>query len=129
MLDLASKAIFQTLSHSRTLKKLASHYGVRGRRGVARRFVAGETVEDAIETVRRLEAQGLHHTLDHLGESVSTLAETEACTQEYLSLIRDVAASGVERNISLKLTQLGLDVDRAMCVDNLRRILAAGDQR
>ena len=99
-----------------------------GRRSFARRFIAGETVEDAIAAVRRLEAQRLHHTLDHLGESVTTLEGTEACTREYLSLIEDVASAGIERNISLKLTQLGLDVDRAICVDNLRRILAAGDR-
>jgi proline dehydrogenase len=128
MLHAASKAFFETLSSSRTLKRLASRYGTSGRRAFARRFIAGETVDDAIDAVRRLEAQGLHHTLDHLGESVSTLAGTEACTREYVSLIRDIAAAGVERNISLKLTQLGLDVDRAICVDNLRRILAAGDR-
>jgi proline dehydrogenase len=128
MLQVASKAFFQTLSHSRTLKRLASRYGMSGGRAFARRFIAGETVEDAIAAVRLLEAQGLHHTLDHLGESVTSLEGTEACTLEYLNLIQDVARAGVERNISLKLTQLGLDVDRAICVDNLRRILAAGDR-
>jgi proline dehydrogenase len=128
MLDAASKAFFQTLSHSRTLKTLASRYGMRGPRAFARRFIAGETVEDAIAAVRRLDAQGLHHTLDHLGESVATLDGTETCTREYLALVDEVAAAGIERNISLKLTQLGLDVDRAICVDNLRRILAAGDR-
>src|SRR5436305_3920743 len=118
MLDVASKAFFQALSHSRLLKRLASRYGMSGRRAFARRFIAGETVEDAIGAVRVLESQGLHHTLDHLGESVATLEGTEACTREYLSLIQDIAAAGIERNISLKLTQLGLDVDRAICVDN-----------
>ena len=128
MLDVASKAFFQTLSHSRILKQLASRYGMSGRRSFARRFIAGETVEDAIAAVRLLEAQKLRHTLDHLGESVTTLDGTEACTREYLTLVEDVARAGVERNISLKLTQLGLDADRAICVDNLQRILAAGDR-
>lgn len=128
MLDAASKAFFQTLSHSRTLKTLASRYGMSGRSAFARRFIAGETIEDAIGAVRRLEAQGLHHTLDHLGESVTTLEGTETCTREYLDLAGEAASAGIERNISLKLTQLGLDVDRAICVDNLRRILAAGDR-
>jgi proline dehydrogenase len=128
MLDAASKAFFQALSQSRTLKRLASRYGMTGSRAFARRFVAGETVVDAIDAVHQLEAQGLHHTLDHLGESVTTLEGTEGCTREYLSLIQDIARAGVERNVSLKLTQLGLDVDRAICVDNLRRILAAGDR-
>ena len=62
-------------------------------------------------------------TLDYLGESVRTMDEATAATQEYLRLIDVLVAAGVERNISLKLTQLGLDVDRATCVDNLRRIL------
>jgi proline dehydrogenase len=128
MLEVPSKAFFHALSLSRTLKTLASRYGMRRPRSFARRFIAGESVQDAIAAVRLLEAQGLHHTLDHLGESVTTLNGTEACTREYLSLIEDVARAGVERNISLKLTQLGLDVDRAICVDNLRRILAAGDR-
>lgn len=128
MLDAASKAFFQTLSHSRTLKTLASRYGMSGREAFARRFIAGETIEDAIGAVRRLEAQGLHHTLDHLGESVTTLESTDTCTRDYLDLIGTVERAGIERNISLKLTQLGLDVDRAICVDNLRRILSAGDR-
>jgi proline dehydrogenase len=128
MLDAASKAFFQSFSRSRILKQLASRYGMRGRYAFARRFIAGETVEDAIEAVRRLEARGLYHTLDHLGESVATLEGAEGCTRDYLNVIEEVTRAGIERNISLKLTQLGLDVDRAICVDNLRRILAAGDR-
>ena len=128
MLDVASKAFFQTLSHNRTLKKLASRYGMSGAGAFARRFIAGETVEDAIAAVRAIEAQGLRHTLDYLGESVTSLNDAEAATREYLQLIEQVARAGVERNLSLKLTQLGLDVDRAICVDNLRKILATGER-
>ncbi len=62
-------------------------------------------------------------TLDYLGESVSTTEAAAAATREYVRLIDVIVASGIERNISLKLTQLGVDVDRATCVDNLRRIL------
>ncbi len=125
MLDVASKAFFQTLSYSTTLKTLASRYGMSGPRAFARRFIAGETVEDAIAAVRAIQAQGLHSTLDYLGESVTSLAAAETATREYLSLVEAVDRAGVERNLSLKLTQLGLDVDRAICVDNLRRILRA----
>jgi proline dehydrogenase len=128
MLDAASKVFFQTLSHSGTLKRLASRYGMSGPRAFARRFIAGETVADAIAAVRTIEAQGLHHTLDYLGESVTSLAAAEAATREYVQLIEQVDRAGVQRNLSLKLTQLGLDVDRAICVDNLRKILAAGDR-
>jgi proline dehydrogenase len=128
MLAVLSKAFFQSLSHSRTLKTLASRYGMGGRGAFARRFIAGETIGDAIEVVRQIEARGLHHTLDHLGESVTTLDGTGAATRDYLTLIDEVSGAGIEPNLSLKLTQLGLDVDRAICVDNLRRILAAGDR-
>jgi proline dehydrogenase len=89
----------------------------------ARRFIAGETVEEAIAAARTLQARGLHLTLDYLGESVRTLDEASAATREYVRLIEVIVASGIERNISLKLTQLGVDIDRATCVDNMRRIL------
>ena len=128
MLDVASKAFFQTLSYNRTLKKLASRYGMSGPRAFARRFIAGETVEDAIAAVRQIQSEGLLVTLDYLGESVTSLAAADTATREYLQLIQVVDQAGVERNLSLKLTQLGLDVDRAICVDNLRKILTAGDR-
>jgi proline dehydrogenase len=128
MLDVLSKAFFQTLSNSRTLKKLASRHGIAGPHAFARRFIAGETEADAIAAVHRIQAQGLHSTLDHLGESVTSLTAADTATREYLSLIDAVDRAGVERNLSLKLTQLGVDVDRAICVDNLRKILGTGDR-
>jgi proline dehydrogenase len=123
MLAAASKTFFLTLSHSSTLQRLASRYGMSSPQSFARRFIAGETIEEAIAAARNVQAQGLLLTLDYLGESVGTLDEAAAATREYLRLIDVIAASGIERNLSLKLTQLGLDVDRATCVDNLRRIL------
>jgi proline dehydrogenase len=117
------KAFFYALSRSRTLKRLASKYGMRTPDSFARRFIAGETVEETIETARSVQAQKLHLTLDYLGESVRTLEEATAATREYVRLLGVIVASGIERNISLKLTQLGAGVDRATCVDNLRRIL------
>jgi proline dehydrogenase len=62
-------------------------------------------------------------TLDLLGESVATMAEADAATRAYLAVIERIVTAGIGRNISLKLTQLGLTIDRATCVDNLRRIL------
>ena len=99
-----------------------------GSGGFARRFIAGESVDDAIAALRTIQAAGMHTTLDYLGESVTSLAAAEAATREYLNLIDRIDRAGVERNLSLKLTQLGLDVDRAICVDNLRKILAVGDR-
>jgi proline dehydrogenase len=119
----SSKALFLALSRSAALKRLASKYGMSKPDSFARRFIAGETIEEAIEAARALQARGLHLTLDYLGESVTSAAEAAAATREYVRLIEVIVASGIERNISLKLTQLGVDVDRATCVDNLRRIL------
>jgi proline dehydrogenase len=118
-----SKAFFYALSRSALLKRLASRYGLRTSESFASRFIAGETIETAITASKRLQAQGFLITLDHLGEGVGTLEAASAATREYVRLINVIVAAGIERNISLKLTQLGIDIDRATCVDSLRRIL------
>ncbi len=123
MFDTASKAFFHLLAGTPPLKKLASRYGMRRPSSFARRFIAGETTAEAIAAAQAVEARGMLITLDHLGESLKSLAQADAATREYLDIINAVAASGIGRNISIKLTQLGLDVDRASCVDNLRRVL------
>jgi proline dehydrogenase len=118
-----SKAFFYALSRSALLKRLASRYGLRTSASFASRFIAGETIDTAIAASRRLQAQGFLITLDHLGEGVNTLDAAAVATSEYVRLMDVIVASGIERNISLKLTQLGIDVDRATCIDNMRRIL------
>jgi proline dehydrogenase len=125
MIDYVSKAFFHALAGSHGLKQLASRYGMRGSNSFARRFIAGESIEEAIEAARAIEASGLTQTLDLLGESVATMAEADAATRAYLAVLDRIVASGIGRNVSLKLTQLGLSIDRATCVDNLRRILDA----
>lgn len=125
MLDALPKTAFSVLASSHTLKRLASRYGMRRPGSFARRFIAGEAVPEAIAAARLIEQQGLGVTLDLLGESVTTTDEAGRATRAYLEMIAEIEQAGVGRNISLKLTQLGLDVDRATCVDNLRRILDA----
>jgi proline dehydrogenase len=127
MLDGASKVFFHLLAQSNSLKRLASRYGMRRPQSFARRFIAGETTGEAIDTARAVEARGLLHTLDHLGESVGSLADADAATRDYRAIGEAIVAAGIGRNISLKLTQLGLDVDRASAVDNLRKILDRTD--
>src|SRR5687767_15944770 len=109
MLDVASKAFFQTLSYSRTLKTLASRYGMSGARAFGRRFIAGETVEDAIAAVRHIQSQGLLSTLDHLGESVTSLAAADIAKLEYLRLIEAVDRVDTGRNVMLKLKEVGVN--------------------
>jgi proline dehydrogenase len=125
MLDALPKAAFSVLASSGTLKRLASRYGMRRPDSFARRFIAGESVAEAIAAARMIEQQGMMVTLDQLGESVTSAAEASHATRVYLDMIAEIEKAGVGRNISLKLTQLGLDIDRATCVDNLRRILDA----
>ncbi len=123
MFSALSKNFFHMLAGSSGLKSLASRYGMRATDSFARRFIAGESVEEAIEAARVLEQQHLLITLDFLGESVTSSAAANDATTAYLETMRKIATAGVGRNVSLKLTQLGLDIDRATCVDNLRRIL------
>jgi len=126
MIDAASKALFHALAQVNTLRRLASRFGMRPG-GFARRFIAGETVGEAIEAVADLPGQGLRLTLDYLGESVASFDEARAAADEYVRIIHAIVRSGIERNVSLKLTQLGLDVDHATAVDNMRTILEPAD--
>ena len=124
----ASKALFYALSRSSLLKRMASRYGMATDDSFARRFIAGETIDEAIACARSLQARGRMLTLDYLGESVRTLDEAGAATREYMRLLDRIVDAGIERNVSLKLTQLAIDVARATCVDNLRRILDPAQQ-
>jgi proline dehydrogenase len=128
MLERVPRALFHLLASSRRLKTLASRYGLRKPTSFARRFIAGETPESGIAAARQLESRGLLVSLDLLGESVTTAAAADTATREYLEMIEAVVESGIGRNLSLKLTQLGLDVDRATATDNLRRILERADR-
>jgi proline dehydrogenase len=97
------------------------------RNGLARRFasrfVAGETSETATAAALELEAAQDHHLARPPGESVTRDAEAIGARDEYLRMLDRLAASGAEINVSVKLTQMGFDIDEALCVDNLRRIL------
>jgi proline dehydrogenase len=127
MLDATAKAMFHGLAQVPTLQRLASKYGMAADGGFARRFIAGETIDEAVAAVADLPGKGLLLTLDYLGESVASAEAGAATTTDHVAIIDAIVASGIERNISLKLTQLGLDVDRATAVDNMRRILEPAD--
>jgi len=97
------------------------------RNGLARRFasrfVAGETVDDALAAVRQLNAKKIAVSLDLLGESVTTEAEAHAAGQQYLHLLDRIHAEGVNANVSVKLTQMGLDIAEDLCVEIMHDIL------
>jgi proline dehydrogenase len=127
MIDATSKALFHGLAQLTFLQRLASRFGMRPG-GFARRFIAGEDVDEAIAAVRGLPARGLSLTLDYLGESAASFDEASAAANEYVRINTPIVAAGIERNLSVKLTQMGLDVDRATAVDHMRRILEPADQ-
>jgi proline dehydrogenase len=97
--------------------------GNRLARYFASRFVAGETIDSAVAAAAALKARGISASLDILGESVAEAAAAEAACGQYLALLDRMAGSGVEVNASVKLTQMGLDIDPALCERNMRRIL------
>ncbi|MDP6579523.1 MAG: proline dehydrogenase family protein [Vicinamibacterales bacterium] len=128
MLDSLSRAVFFRLAASPNVRQLASRYGMRAG-GFARRFIAGETLEEAIETARELSDRDLHCTLNYLGESVSSSAAARAAADTYAGMMRTVRDAGLTAQVSVKLTQLGMAIDQADCVTNLRQVLdAAGEQ-
>lgn len=94
----------------------------------AARFVAGETVDNALATLRDLNASHISATLDLLGESVRRPEEARAARDTYLQLLDRIHAASADANVSVKLTQMGLDIDEALCVDNLRSILQRARQ-
>jgi proline dehydrogenase len=97
------------------------------RNGMARkfasRFVAGETIESGVQAAKELAQRDITSSLDLLGESVTVEAEAVAARDLYLQMLDRMAASGVQVNVSVKLTQMGLDIDEGLCHANMVRIL------
>ncbi len=90
----------------------------------ASRFVAGETVEEAVAVASRLATTGITASIDLLGESVSRPDEAIQAKDQYLRMLDQMAAAdGIEVNVSVKLTQMGLDIDEALCLRNMQEIL------
>ena len=99
---------------------------------VVERFVAGDTLEDAMVAAHRLAERGIAAMLDHLGENVETAAQAAAATDAYIRALKRIQeAPDIDCNISVKLTQLGLDVSADLCAENMERVLqaAAGQDR
>jgi proline dehydrogenase len=92
-------------------------------RTVARRFVAGETLAEALEVARATNQRGISVSLDHLGENVTAPDEASATAAQYIATLDRIHEEQVEANISIKLTALGLDVDPAECRANVRGVL------
>jgi proline dehydrogenase len=94
-------------------------------KAVARRFVAGDTLESAIEVTKDLNAEGMRVSLDHLGEHVTGIEEAESARDSYLDCLEEIAVYDLDANISIKLTQLGMGIDNVVAARNLDKIAAA----
>lgn len=114
------KNLFLALSKNQTINRLAKKWGLRFG---AHRVVAGETIEEAIQKVKELNSQGLVCTLDHLGEFVFTEQEANEAADYCIKTLEAIAASQANCNLSLKMTQLGLDISPDLCMKNMQNIL------
>jgi len=97
-------------------------------RRFAARFVAGETVDDAVAALTQLNAAGISASLDLLGEAVGGAAEARAARDVYLQTLDRIHRARADSNVSVKLTQMGLDIDAGLCVDNVRAIVGRACQ-
>jgi proline dehydrogenase len=116
------KSSLLRLSESPTAKKVITRAPVS--RSIAMRFVAGDTLEEAVAAARVLNEAGLTVSLDFLGESVATRQEANEAAEMAIRTLEVIAAEGLEANISIKPTQLGLDIDEAFCRENVERVLS-----
>jgi proline dehydrogenase len=109
------------------LRDRVTKYGFE-RKSVSK-FMPGETVEDALRAAKEQQPLGITTILTHLGENLTKKEEAEEVTQHYLDVFEKVAAAGLDAHISVKPTQLGLDLDRGLCERNLDRLMERAEQR
>lgn len=114
------------LSKAAWAQKLITRWGFAWR--AASRFVAGDTIEDAVRVVRELNAKGINATLDRLGEHTSTAEEANAAADAIVQVLHEIDKTGVKANVSIKLTQIGMGLDEETCRQNLARILERAKQ-
>jgi proline dehydrogenase len=110
------------LSENKRLAPLIMHNGLSRR--VARRFVAGETLDDAVEVARKVNGAMQLASLDLLGENVSDEAGARQAAENYLAIFERIEREKLDSNVSLKLTQLGIDLNEGLCQELLEKIIA-----
>lgn len=115
------------LSKSNWARQIVTKWGFAWR--AASRFVAGESIEDAIKAIKLLNAKGINASLDHLGEHTTNAEEAKRAAEDILTAIDAIEESGVRANVSIKLTQIGLALGEDLCAENLCRILEYATER
>jgi proline dehydrogenase len=115
------------LSRREGLKDFASRF--RLFKKLTTRFIAGESIDEAVAAIRDVNARGCSASFDHLNESVSSIAETEAEVSEYLDVLARIDETGINSNVSIKLTQFGLEIDPDLAYRNARRVVEDAARR
>lgn len=121
MLQRFLRNVLLSLSRAGWARRLVTGWGFAWR--VASRFVAGQTLSEALEVIQALNQRGIAATLDFLGESTTSPAEARAAAEEVLRALEGIEAAGVRANISVKLSQFGLVLGEDLCRENVARIL------
>ena len=119
----ATRALLLAASQNRFLRERASRYAF-VKKSVSR-FMPGETLDDAIAAARKLKEQNIGTVLTHLGENISDQQEAEKVTSHYLQVLEKLHSENLETEISVKLTQLGLDLSPQLCEQQVQRLLDA----
>src|SRR6266498_3617707 len=115
------------LSRQEGLKEFATRF--RPFKKLTTRFVAGETIDEAVAAIKELNAEGCSASFDHLNESVANSAEAEAEIKEYLQILNRIDETGIDSNVSIKLTQFGLELDPELAYRNSRAVVEDAARR
>nr|WP_251035600.1 proline dehydrogenase family protein [Paenibacillus sp. ISL-20] len=107
---------------------MVEHLALRYGRKLAAKFIAGNSLQQALDEIERLNEKGIIVTLDHLGEGITQLSEAAGYREEYIRLINGIAMRKVNSNVSLKPTQMGLALDPEACYSNIRDIVIQAEQ-
>ncbi len=116
------RSFFIYLSKAAWARKIVTGWSIAWR--MASRFVAGDKLEDGIKAIQALNAKGINATLDHLGEHTDNPEKARQATQDIVAALEAIQQTGVRANVSVKLTQIGLQIDQALCVENLTTIVS-----
>jgi len=115
------------LSRQEGLKEFAARFSLFKR--LTTRFIAGESIDEAVTAIGELNARGCSASFDHLNESVGSIAETEAEVREYLDVLAGIEQTGIDSNVSIKLTQFGLEIDPELAYRNARPVVEDAARR
>src|SRR5260370_658330 len=115
------------LSRQEGVKEIAGKVGIHKK--LTTRFIAGETIDEATAAIREVNARGCTASFDHLNESVNSADETEAEVTEYLDVLAKIDETGIKSNVSIKLTQFGLEIDPELAYQNARRVVSDAARR